>query len=57
MAVVTPIADIQNNPLAYVSQEVTVQGQVYIPTNYRGTVYSGYIQDGSGRGRAVRGRV
>jgi uncharacterized membrane protein YcgQ (UPF0703/DUF1980 family) len=46
----TPIADIQGNPGAYEGQEVTVEGIVYIPTNYRGSTVSGYIQDGSGRG-------
>jgi len=48
---VTPIATIQANPAAFVGMSVTVQGQVYVPANYRGTTtYSGYIQDGSGRG-------
>ncbi len=47
----TPIATIQNNLRTYKGQVVTIQGQVYIPSNYRGgTTYSGYIQDGSGRG-------
>jgi Bacterial Ig-like domain len=46
----TPIAEIQNNLAQYKGQTVTIQGQVYIPTNYRGTTISGYIQDGSGRG-------
>ena len=46
----TPIADIQNNLRQFKGQTVTVQGQIYIPTNYRGTTISGYIQDGSGRG-------
>jgi hypothetical protein len=47
----TPIADIQANPAGFEGQVVTVQGQVYVPASYRGgTTYSGYIQDGSGRG-------
>ena len=46
----TPIADIQGNEAAYDGQVVTVEGVVYIPTNYRGTTISGYIQDSSGRG-------
>jgi len=48
--VVTPIADIHANLLTYTGQVVTVRGQVYIPSNYRGNVFSGYIQDSSGRG-------
>ena len=48
---VTPIATIQANPSAFDGQVVTVEGQVYVPTNYRGdATFSGYIQDGSGRG-------
>jgi hypothetical protein len=47
---ITPIADIQNNLRQYKNQSVTIQGQIYIPSNYRGTTTSGYIQDGSGRG-------
>jgi hypothetical protein len=49
---VVPIADIHSNLAMYVGQIVTVQGQVYIPNNYRQNPFapSGYIQDGSGRG-------
>jgi hypothetical protein len=47
---VIPIATIQADPSAFDGQEVTVQGQIYIPTDYRGTLTSGYIQDDSGRG-------
>ncbi|MFQ5599813.1 MAG: hypothetical protein ACE5G2_04575 [Candidatus Krumholzibacteriia bacterium] len=46
----TPIADIQANPQAFLDQVVTVEAQVYVPTNYRGTVFTGYVQDTSGRG-------
>ena len=46
----TPIADIQADPTGFQGQIVTVQGQVYVPANYRGTTFSGYIQDASGRG-------
>jgi hypothetical protein len=49
-ATVTPIASIQANPQGFQGQVVTVEGQVYIPTNYRNNVHSGYIQDDSGRG-------
>ena len=52
----TPIADIQADPEAYEGQEVTVEGVVYIPTNYRGTTTSGFIQDESGRGINLFGR-
>jgi hypothetical protein len=47
-----PIADIHANLQQYKGQQVTIQGQVYIPTNYRSpaTTYSGYIQDSSERG-------
>jgi Bacterial Ig-like domain len=55
-AQITSIATIQANPSAYTGQVVTVEAQVYIPSNYRGgTTYSGYIQDGSGRGINVYG--
>jgi hypothetical protein len=47
---ITPIAVIQSDPDAWEGRQVTVQGQVYIPANYRGDVPSGYIQDNSGRG-------
>ncbi len=47
---ITPIADIQADPAAWSGRSVTVQGVVYIPTDYRGTVTSGFIQDTSGRG-------
>jgi hypothetical protein len=48
---VVPIADIHANLGVYTNQVVTVQGQVYIPNNYRGgSVFSGYIQDASDRG-------
>jgi hypothetical protein len=46
----TPIADIHANLRQYKGRSVTVQGQIYIPTNYRGSTTSGYLQDGSGRG-------
>ena len=52
---VTPIATIQANPSAFSGMMVTVEGQVYIPSNYRGTTISGYIQDSSGRGINVFG--
>ncbi len=52
---VTPIATIQADPAGFDGQMVTVEGQVYIPSNYRGTTISGYIQDGSGRGINVFG--
>jgi hypothetical protein len=52
---ITPIATIQQNAAAMVGQVVTVQGQVYIPSNYRGTTTSGYIQDDSGRGINIFG--
>jgi len=51
----TPIADIQADPASFEGQSVTVEGQVYIPSNYRGSTISGYIQDGSGRGINVFG--
>jgi hypothetical protein len=49
---VTPIANIHANLSSFLHTTVTVQGQVYIPTNYRApaTTTSGYIQDTSGRG-------
>jgi hypothetical protein len=53
--VITPIADIHDRIDEFNGQTVTVQGQVYIPTEYRGTVLSGYIQDESGRGINVFG--
>jgi len=46
----TPIATIQANPGSYDGQVVTVEGVVYIPSDYRGATVSGYIQDSSGRG-------
>jgi hypothetical protein len=49
-AQVVPIADIQADPAAYEGQEVTVEGIVYIPADYRGSTISGYIQDDSNRG-------
>ena len=52
---ITPIATIQANPQAFEGMMVTVEGQVYIPSNYRGTTISGYIQDGSGRGINIFG--
>jgi len=52
---VTPIATIQASPSTFDGQVVTVQGQVYIPSNYRGTLNSGYIQDSSGRGINIFG--
>ena len=45
-----PIAAVQENVTALVGTEVTVEGQIYIPTNYRGATISGYMQDSSGRG-------
>jgi len=52
----TPIADIQANPSSFDGMVVTVEGQVYVPSNYRGNnPTSGYIQDGSGRGINVFG--
>ena len=53
--VITPIATIQANPSAFDGMTVTVEGQVYIPSNYRGTTTSGYIQDSSGRGINIFG--
>jgi len=52
---ITPIATIQANPSAFDGMTVTVEGQVYIPSNYRGTTTSGYIQDSSGRGINIFG--
>jgi hypothetical protein len=49
------IASIQANPAAFDSMTVTVQGQVYIPHNYRGSTPSSYIQDASGRGINIFG--
>jgi hypothetical protein len=47
---IVPIADIHAHLQQYRGQQVTVQGQVYIPTNYRVTAFSGYVQDASARG-------
>ncbi len=49
---VTPIATIQANPLSFDGQVVTIEGQIYIPANYRRPTgdFAGYIQDSSGRG-------
>jgi DNA/RNA endonuclease YhcR with UshA esterase domain len=52
---VTPIATIQGDPAGFDGQVVTIEAQVYIPSNYRGTTISGYVQDGSGRGINVFG--
>ena len=49
-AQITDIADIQAAPASYDGTVVTVEGQVYVPSNYRGSTISGYIQDESGRG-------
>ena len=50
----TPIAAIQAAPGSF--EEVTVEGVVTVPINYRGpTPYTGYIQDESGRGINVFG--
>jgi hypothetical protein len=54
-AALTPIAVIQTHLGQYKGHAATVQGQVYIPSNYRGTSTSGFIQDGSGYGIKVFG--
>ena len=55
--VITPIATIHADSAGYDGTLVRVQGQVYIPNNYKGALStpSGYIQDGSGRGLNVYG--
>ncbi len=47
------IADIQANSGSYDGQTVSVIGQAYIPVLAEGSHFSGYIQDGSGRGLNV----
>ena len=55
--VITPIATIHADSAAFDGTLVTVQGQVYIPGDYKadGTSVSAYLQDGSGRGLNVFG--
>ncbi len=55
--VITPIASIHADSTGYDGTVVTVQGQVYIPGDYKqdGTTVSAYIQDGSGRGLNIFG--
>ncbi len=55
--VITPIATIQADPGSYEGTLVKVQGQVFIPGDYKadGTSVSAYIQDGSGRGINIYG--
>ena len=55
--VITPIATIHADSAGFDGTLVTVQGQVYIPGNYKadGTSVSAYIQDGSGRGLNIFG--
>jgi len=55
--VITPIANIHADSTNYDGTVVTVQGQVYIPGDYKqdGTSVSAYIQDGSGRGLNIFG--
>lgn len=57
---VTPIASIQADPIGFEGQQVTVVGQVYIPTstgpNVGSGVGNGYIQDGSNRGINIFGQ-
>ena len=52
---VTPIAAIYDEPQNFAGQQVTLQAQVYIPTNYVEGKYSGFVQDASGRGLNVCG--
>ncbi len=56
-ALITPIATIHADSAGYDGTLVTVQGQVYIPGNYKadGTSVAAYIQDGSGRGLNIFG--
>ena len=55
--VITPIATIHADSAGFDGTLVTVQGQVYIPGDYKadGTSVSAYLQDGSGRGLNVFG--
>ncbi len=55
--VITPIAAIHADSLGYDGAIVTVQGQVYIPGDYKadGSSVAAYIQDGSGRGLNIFG--
>ncbi len=55
--VITPIATIHADSAGYDGTLVTVQGQVYIPGDYKADVVSvsAYLQDGSGRGLNVFG--
>jgi len=55
--VITPIASIQTDVPGYEGTLVKIQGQVYVPGNYKadGTSVNAYIQDGSGRGINIYG--
>ncbi|MCK9994734.1 MAG: lamin tail domain-containing protein, partial [Candidatus Krumholzibacteria bacterium] len=55
--VITPIATIQADPASYEGTLVKVQGQVYIPGDYKadGISVSAYIQDGAGSGINIFG--
>jgi lamin tail-like protein/flagellar hook capping protein FlgD len=54
---VTTIASVHADSLGYAGTVIMVQGQVYIPGDYKadGTSVSAYIQDASGRGLNIYG--
>ncbi len=54
---ITPIASVHADSLGYAGSVIMVQGQVYIPGDYKadGTSVSAYIQGASGRGLNVFG--
>ena len=54
---ITPIASVHADSLGYAGEVVMVQGQVYIPGDYKadGTSVSAYIQDAAGRGLNIFG--
>jgi hypothetical protein len=56
---ITPIATIHADSAGYDGTLVMVQGQVYIPGDYKadGISVSAYIQDGSGRGLNIFGDI
>jgi len=55
--VLTPIASVHADSAGFDGTLIKVQGQIYIPANYKadGTSVNAYIQDGSGRGLMVFG--
>lgn len=54
---ITPIASVHADSLGFAGEVIMVQGQVYIPGNYKadGTSVSAYIQDTAGRGLNIFG--